>query len=105
VAAGLGATDDRQQPIRAALPDDAPPDPTPTPEPVPDGETREQRPTDEQLRRLVSDLRDANEERHANEPSTPAYHSASRRVESIAQEVWRTAIADELDAEEHAELD
>jgi hypothetical protein len=57
------------------------------------------------LRQLVSELRDANDDRHASEPSTPEYHSASRRVESIAHEVWRTAIADELDAQEHAELD
>lgn len=65
----------------------------------------ERRPTDEELRRLVREIRNADDERHAEEPSTPHYHEASRRIESLAHEVWRTAIADEIDAEEHAEIE
>jgi hypothetical protein len=106
MARGLGSSDRRESPMGAALPYDAAPTKAPAgSEPLADAETAEERPTDEQLRHLVSELRDANDERHASEPSTPEYHSASRRVESIAHEVWRTAIVDELDAQEHAELD
>jgi hypothetical protein len=65
----------------------------------------DRRPTEEELADLVHRLKRATDDRHRNEPSTPTYHEASRRIESLAQEVWRTAIRDELEAEERAELD
>jgi hypothetical protein len=69
------------------------------------GDVTEKRPTDERLTELVGDLKAADEDRKTHRPSTPGYHDASDRMENLSREVYRVAIDDELDAEEHAELE
>jgi hypothetical protein len=65
----------------------------------------EKRPTDERLTDLVGNLKAADVDRKNHRPSTSEYHDASDRIEQLSREVYRAAMDDELDAEEHAELE
>ncbi len=63
------------------------------------------RPSEERLQELIEELRAADDARHSEEPSTTPYHAASRMIEELAREIWWASVDDELDAQEHAEID